>query len=157
MSLIADPFGRGPAPNALLPLRLVIGFGFLAHGLAKWNRGPEKFGALLQHVGIPFPLVMGWVGTLTELVGGAALLLGVAVAIACVPLIFSMLVAMFSIHIRYGFSSINTVGLTSSGPQFGPPGYEINLLYMAGLLALALSGPTILSIDKLLARGRGST
>jgi putative oxidoreductase len=100
---------------------------------------------------------MGWVGTLTELVGGAALLLGVAVAIACVPLIFSMLVAMFSIHIRYGFSSINTVGLTSSGPQFGPPGYEINLLYMAGLLALALSGPTILSIDKLLARGRGST
>jgi putative oxidoreductase len=34
---------------------------------------------------------------------------------------------------------------------FGPPGYEINLLYIAGLVALALSGPTALSIDRVLA------
>jgi len=154
MSFLPRSFAGVRAANALLPLRLIIGFGFFAHGLAKWNRGPEKFGALLVHIGIPFPFVMGWVGTTVELLGGAALLVGLAVSIACVPLIFSMLVAMFSIHIRYGFSSINTVGLTSAGPQFGPPGYEINLLYIAGLLALALGGPTIFSIDRMLADRR---
>lgn len=52
-----------------------------------------------------------------------------------------MLVAMFTVNIRYGFSSVNTVGLTANGPQFGPPGYEINLLYIAALIALAVSGP----------------
>jgi len=32
---------------ALLPLRLIIGFGFAAHGYAKLNRGPENFAAIL--------------------------------------------------------------------------------------------------------------
>jgi putative oxidoreductase len=36
---------------ALLPLRLVVGFGFIAHGMAKWTRGPQKFGNLL-HVSV---------------------------------------------------------------------------------------------------------
>jgi len=58
-----------------------------------------------------------------------------------------MLVAMLTIHIHNGFSAVNTVGLTASGPQFGPPGYEINLLYIVGLLALALAGPTRMSVD----------
>jgi putative oxidoreductase len=58
-----------------------------------------------------------------------------------------MLVAMFSIQIHYGFSSVNTIGLTPAGPQFGPPGYEINLLYIAGLISLMLTGAGALSID----------
>jgi putative oxidoreductase len=61
-----------------------------------------------------------------------------------------MLVALFTIHIHFGVSSINTIGLTPSGPVFGPPGYEINLLYMAALIALALSKPTAFSLDRLL-------
>ena len=69
-----------------------------------------------------------------------------------VPLIVMMLVAMFTVHLRYGFSAINTVGLTADGPQFGPPGYEVNLLYIAGLLALILRGAGPFSIDRLLAR-----
>jgi hypothetical protein len=55
-------------------------------------------------------------------------------------------------HLRYGFSAINTMGLTADGPQFGPPGYEVNLLYIAGLLALILGGAGPFSIDRLLAR-----
>jgi putative oxidoreductase len=147
-------FANLPARAALLPLRLVIGFGFLAHGLAKWERGPEKFGALLEHIGVPFPSLMGWVGTITELAGGVALLAGVCVAIACIPLIGMMLVAMFTIHIHYGFSAVNTIGLTAAGPQFGPPGYEISLVYIAALIALALAGPTIFSVDEWIARHR---
>jgi hypothetical protein len=67
-----------------------------------------------------------------------------------VPLIVMMLVAMFTVHLRYGFSAINTIGLTADGPQFSPPGYEVNLLYIAGLLALILGGAGPLAIDGLL-------
>ena len=63
-----------------------------------------------------------------------------------------MLVAMFTVHLKYGFSSVNTIGLTRNGPQFGPPGYEVNLLYIAGLIALILGGAGALSIDRLLPR-----
>ena len=72
-----------------------------------------------------------------------------------VPLIVMMLVAMFTVHLRYGFSAIDTIGLTADGPQFGPPGYEINLLYIAGLFALILGGAGPISIDRLLSRRKG--
>ena len=36
--------------------------------------------------------------------------------------------------------------------MFGPPGYEVNLLYVAGLLALILGGAGAFSIDRLLGR-----
>jgi putative oxidoreductase len=44
--------------------------------------------------------------------------------------------------------------LTADGPQFGPPGYEVNLLYIAGLLALILGGAGRLSIAGLLTPGK---
>jgi putative oxidoreductase len=84
---------------------------------------------------------------LVEILGGVAILAGMFVQIVSVPLIISMLVAMFTIHIQYGFSSIHTIGLTQSGPIFGPPGYEINLLYVAALLALAVIGSGPLSLE----------
>jgi putative oxidoreductase len=56
------------------------------------------------------------------------------------------------VHLKYGFSSVNTIGLTADGPKFGPPGYEVNLLYIAGLLALALGGAGDFSVDRILAR-----
>jgi putative oxidoreductase len=65
-----------------------------------------------------------------------------------------MLVAMFTVQLRYGFSSVNTIGLTPTGPIFGPPGYEINLLYIGALVALALSRPSVFSIDAWIARHR---
>jgi putative oxidoreductase len=137
---------------ALLPLRLVIGYGFMAHGIAKWSRGPANFGKLLAQIGAPMPVATAWLVTLVEVFGGLAILLGVAVAVASVPLIISMLVAMFTVQGRYGFSSVNTIGLTANGPVFGPPGYEINLLYIAGLVALAVAGAGAFSIDGWLAR-----
>jgi putative oxidoreductase len=145
---------RGSPSWTLIPLRLVIGMGFLLHGLAKWNRGPAKFGKLLQVINVPYPLPTAWMVTGLEVFGGALIIIGLLVTVVSVPLIVSMLVAMFTIQIHYGFSSVNTIGLTSAGPVFGPPGYEINLLYIAGLLALALSGPTALSVDRFLLAAR---
>jgi putative oxidoreductase len=135
-----------------LPLRLVIGYGFMAHGWAKLSRGPAGFAKLLAHLGTPLPEITAWVATLLELLGGLAILVGALVAVVSVPLIIMMLVAMLTVHLQYGFSSVNTIGLTADGPQFGPPGYEVNLLYTAGLLALILGGAGAGSIDRLLAR-----
>src|SRR5262249_52312803 len=137
---------------APLPLRLVIGYGFIAHGWAKLSRGPAGFARLLDQIGAPLPEATAWVSTLIEVLGGLAVLAGALGAVVSVPLIVMMLVAMFTVHLRYGFSAINTIGLTADGPQFGPPGFEVNLLYIAGLLALILGGAGPLSTDRLLAR-----
>lgn len=121
-----------------LPLRFVVGCGFMVHGWAKLTRGPEAFGALLHQIGMPFPVVTAWGVTLLELIGGLAICAGVFVVVVGLPLIATMLVAMFTVHFKYGFSAIKTVGLTPQGPLFGPPGYEVNLLYIAALLTLVL-------------------
>jgi putative oxidoreductase len=138
-----------------LPLRLVIGIGFMVHGWAKLSRGPSGFAKLLSQIGAPLPEATAWVSTFVELLGGLAIFVGAFVEVVSVPLIIMMLVAMFSVHLKYGFSAINTIGLTQNGPQFGPPGYEVNLLYIAGLLALIQGGAGALSIDRILSRKRG--
>jgi len=136
---------------AVLPLRLLVGYGFISHGVAKWSRGPESFGRLLHQIGVPLPVATAWIVTLLEVFGGLAILVGAFVALASIPLIVSMLVAMFTVQWRYGFSSVKTIGLTSAGPVFGPPGYEINLVYVTALLTLALAGAGALSVDGWLA------
>jgi putative oxidoreductase len=133
---------------------MIIGVGFMVHGWAKWSRGPGAFAELLKQAGVPLPLANAWLVTLLEILGGLAVLMGAFVVIVSVPLILSMLGAMFTVNIKYGFSAVNTIGLTPEGPQFGPPGYEINLLYVAGLVALILGGAGPLSIDSLRKRRR---
>ena len=137
-----------------IPIRMILGVGFMVHGWAKWERGPAAFAELLKQVHVPLPLASAWLVTLLEILGGLALLMGAFVALVSIPLIFSMLVAMLTVNIKYGFSAVNTLGLTPEGPQLGPPGYEINLLYIAGLVALILGGAGPLSIDALRSRRR---
>ena len=135
----------------LLAMRLVVGYGFLAHGFAKLSRGPANFGRLLHVIGVPLPLASAWIVTSVEVFGGLAILAGVAVPIASVPLIASMVVAMLTVHLKYGFSAVNTIGLTPSGPVFGPPGYEIDLLYIVCLLVLARLGPGPYALEAFIA------
>jgi putative oxidoreductase len=119
---------------------VVVGYGFIVHGYAKLSRGPSGFAAILQALDVPVPDVMAWATILVELVGGFAVILGAFVWIASIPLAVVLLVAMFTVHLPYGFSSIKLVAVTAAGAQFGPPGYEANLLYLASLAALVLGG-----------------
>ena len=135
-----------------LPLRLIVGYGFLAHGYAKVVNGPEHFAASLRALAVPAPTLMAWLTIAIELVGGAAVLAGAFVSLVSVPLAVILLVAAITVHIQYGFSSIKTIGLGADGPVFGPPGYEVNLLYIAGLVALLLGGAGALSVDRWLER-----
>lgn len=150
ISEIFSPSKKNYQNWAPLFLRLIIGYGFMAHGWAKLSRGSAGFEKLLVQTGVPFPHITSWISPLIELFGGAAILLGVFVGIAAVPLICTMLVAIFTVQINYGFSSVKTIGLTPHGPLFGPPGYEINLLYIAGLLSLIFTGAGFFSVDSLI-------
>ena len=124
----------------------------MAHGWAKLSRGPSGFAKLLTQIGAPLPETTARVSTFVELLGGLAIFVGAFVEVVSVPLIVMMLVAMLTVHLKYGFSSINTIGLTERGPQFGPPGYEVNLLYIAGLVSLILGGAGALAVDHILSR-----
>jgi putative oxidoreductase len=62
-----------------------------------------------------------------------------------------LLVAAVTVHLPYGFSSIKLQSVTSDGPQFGKPGYETDLLYLACLATLVLGGPGPFAVDGLLA------
>src|SRR5580704_17967802 len=136
---------------APIPVRLVVGYGFMEHGFAKLSKGPEVFAAILQAIGVPAPHLMAWLSILTELIGGFAVLLGAFVALVSLPMAALLLVAMFTVHLPYGFSSIKLISVTPGGAaQFGPPGYEVNLLYLACLAALVLGGSGPMALDNYL-------
>ena len=132
---------------APLALRLIIGYGSMAHGWAKMSRGVGGFEKLLMFLHVPFPHIMAWVVPLLELICGFAILIGFFIRVAAVPMIFVMLTAMFTVHLKYGFSAIKTIGLSADGPLFGPPGFEVDLLYIAGLIALIILRSGALSVD----------
>jgi putative oxidoreductase len=133
-----------------LPLRLIIGIGFMQHGFAKFERGPEVFISLLHAMGLPAPVFLGWATIVTELVTGLMILTGTLIPLATVPMAVILFVAIFTVHLPNGFSSIKLQSFDAAGAHFGQPGYETDLLYLAGLIALCIGGPGPLSVDGIL-------
>jgi putative oxidoreductase len=140
---------------APIPLRLIVGYGFLEHGFAKAARGLDAFPAILFAMGLPAPHLLGWLTIAVEILGGSAVLLGALVPLASIPMAIVLLTAIFTVHLPYGFSSIKLEAITSAGAQFGPPGYETDLLYLACLIALVLGGSGPFSIDRFLSNRPG--
>jgi putative oxidoreductase len=136
-----------PATWYALPLRLIVGFGFVQHGYAKLSRGADGFIAILHAMGVPFADLLGWATIIVEIVGGLLILAGAFVPVAAAAMIVLLLVAIFTVHLPNGFSSIKLVSYDAAGAHFGQPGYETDLLYIAGLLALCLGGAGPLSVD----------
>src|SRR5215471_20653001 len=111
--------------------------------------GPEHFAASLHALGVPAATAMAWITIGCELLGGLAVLSGAWLPIVSMPLATILLVAAITVHLPYGFSSIKLRAVTEAGPQFGPPGYETDLLYLAALAALVIGGPGPLAVDDL--------
>jgi putative oxidoreductase len=148
-------FSRAPIARwAPIPLRLIVGYGFMEHGFAKLSKGPDAFATILHALGVPGPQFMAWATILIELLGGFAVMLGAFVALVSIPMAALLLVATLTVHLPYGFSSIKLMAVTEAGAQFGPPGYECNLLYLACLAALVLGGSGPLAIDGLISKRR---
>jgi putative oxidoreductase len=125
--------------TALLVLRLVIGSIFVAHGWQKvFTYGIPGITAAFTHMGVPLPTLVAPLVAVLELVGGAALILGIFTRIAGFLLAIDMFCAILIVHGKNGF--------------FLPKGMEFVLGNMGMALALALAGAGAYSLDAMLAR-----
>jgi len=145
-----------PAAWYAIPLRLIVGLGFMQHGYAKLARAPEDFINILHAIGVPAAFLAGWATIIVEIVGGFLILIGAFVPLATIPMVIVLLAAIFTVHLPNGFSSIKLQSFDAAGAHFGQPGYETDLLYIAALVALCLGGAGPISVDGFLNRLRST-
>lgn len=146
----AHLFPALPPQWAALPLRLIVGFGFVQHGYAKLARGADNFVGIVHALHVPMPFMMAWATILVEVICGAMVLAGFFIPLASVPMMIVLLVAIFTVHLPNGFSSIKLQSVTAAGAHFGQPGYETDLLYLAAILALVIIGSGPFALDRAL-------
>ena len=116
-ALIARYFARTASFQSAwypIPLRLIVGFGFMQHGYAKLARGPEDFVSILHALHMPMAPLLAWLTILIELVGGFAVFVGALIPLVSVPMAVVLLVAIFTVHLPYGFSSIKLQSVTAA-------------------------------------------
>ena len=109
------------------------------HKLADMESTIAWFGNPDWGLGLPFPALLAWLAALTEAGGAVLLLLGLAVRWISIPLMVTMLVAIFTVHLANGFFMSNN-------------GYEFALALLAISVALVFEGAGKLSVDGKLAR-----
>jgi putative oxidoreductase len=67
-------------------------------------------------------------------------------------MIMVLLVAIVTVHVPNGFSSIKLLSVDAAGAHFGQPGYETDLLYIAAIVSLVIGGSGPFSLDRYLQR-----
>jgi putative oxidoreductase len=125
----------------LLILRLVVGLTLAGHGAQKlfgwWGgSGMKGWTGMVGKLRIRPALAWAWVAALAEFAGGLLVALGLLFPIGSLAIAGSMLVAIATVHLAKGF------WVTKGG-------YEFNLLILASVIALALTGPGKYSLDQL--------
>jgi putative oxidoreductase len=136
------------ASPATLPLRLVLGLIFFAHGSQKLfglfgGPGLNAAGAGFEQMGFAPGMLWAFLTGAMELGGGILLLLGLLTRVAAGGLSLVMLVAMFAVHWRNGFF------LDPAGPRHG---IEFVLALLGGLIALLIYGGGWASGDRQITR-----
>jgi putative oxidoreductase len=127
--------------QALLILRVVTGAIFVAHGGQKmFTYGVAGITAGFTKMGVPIPGFTAPAVGVLELVGGAALIIGLFGRAVPAFLAIDMLGAIVFVHGKNGF--------------FMPTGYEFVLALLGMSVALALTGAGRLSVDEMIARRR---
>jgi putative oxidoreductase len=120
-------------------MRVMVGIVFLVHGLQKlFVSGIGGTAGFFESLAIPLPTLAAVVVTLVEVVGGAALILGLATRWVAIPLAIDMLLATLLVHLPNGFSAIPNGG------------YEFTLLLLVANVSLVLAGAGALALDNLL-------
>lgn len=136
-------------------LRLAVGAVFAAHGAQKlfgiWGGGGlSGTAAFFSQLGLtpayPLAVLVGGV----ELLGGLMLIAGAFTVITSAVLALDMLVAVWKVHLPYGFF-LNWTNAPGQGH-----GYEFNLVLIAALAALMLMGAGTPSVDEQRARSSES-
>lgn len=94
---------------APLALRLYLAPVFWQAGLQKYQNFGDTvdwFGDMTSGLGLPLPWLMASLATATELVGAVSLLFGIGVRWMCIPLLFTMGVAIATVHWPNGWLAI---------------------------------------------------
>ena len=74
-------------------------------------------------MGLPSSFLLGWLTIVVELVGGLMILVGALIPLATVPMMIVLFVAIITVHLPNGFSSIKLQSFDAAGAHFGQPGY----------------------------------
>ncbi|HSA55108.1 MAG TPA: DoxX family protein [Gemmatimonadaceae bacterium] len=123
---------------ALVVLRLIAGATFIAHGAQKlFVFGLDGVGAGFAQMGVPFAALAGPLVGLLEFFGGMALVLGLLTRPVALGLGFTMIGAIWFVHLPNGF--------------FLPNGVEFVLALLGIAIALVLTGAGSYSVDARLA------
>lgn len=94
---------------ALFALRLYLAPVFWVAGMNKLNDIDSVvawFGNSEWGLGLPFPELLAWLATLTEVGAAVLLVIGLAVRWISIPLIITMLVAIFAVHWPNGWQAV---------------------------------------------------
>ena len=131
------------AGYGLTVLRIFVGIIFAAHGsqkLFRWFGGGGLAGTAqwMESIGLAPGMLMAVLAGGTEFLGGLALIIGLLARPAALGLSFTLLVAIFSVHISNGLFMANN-------------GYEFALALLGGTVAVLIEGAGKLSIDRALA------
>ena len=122
----------------LLIFRIVLVYGFYSPALYKVSdfSGTARW---FDSLGVPLPTLNAYLAGIIEFSGVILLALGLGTRLISFPLIITMIVAIFTVHIGNGFPAIHN-------------GIEIPLYFIFMLITLMVYGPGKLSIDYLLQR-----
>ncbi len=120
---------------SLLFVRLILVYGFYQPAMMKWQDMPSVAG-WFGSLGIPFPLLSAYLASIAEIGGVILLALGFLTRWISLPLMFVMIVAIFSVHLQNGFSVANN-------------GFEIPLYYLLMLFVLLVHGAGKFSMDRI--------
>ncbi|HEY0541092.1 MAG TPA: DoxX family protein [Actinoallomurus sp.] len=126
--------------------RCGVGTVFLAHGWQKIQVGITATGQNLDAMGAPFPTAAAVYSTFVELLGGAALILGLALPAAGVLLFVDMAGALIFVHAKHGIFLVDGGNVSN--------GFELVLILGLASLVFAAGGGGRLTLDhRLFGRG----
>lgn len=139
----------------LLSLRLVLGWEYFEAGREKFL-GENWFADIQERFPFPFdtiPVDLSWqLATGFELVGGIALVLGLATRFFSLSLIVLTVVAILSVHWPESWQTLDELLQGYAITDDGHGNYKLPAIFLAMLLPLLLLGPGRLSLDHWLRR-----
>lgn len=121
-------------PWAATAVRVAMGALLLVHGLDKFDTGLDNVGMAFDGWGVPLPEASAWFVAVFEVVGGLALIVGLATR-AVAALMALVLVGA----IVFAKGELGVIG-----------GYETDVAYIAALVAIVFAGPGMFSVDEAL-------
>lgn len=125
---------------ALLFIRLILAYGFYMPAMNKWGN-MQGIAQWFESMNYPLPTLNAYLAGTAEAAGVVLLFFGLGTRIISIPLMITMLVAIFTVHLGNGFAA-------------GDNGIEIPLYYFLMLVLLLAYGSGKYSIDYFLTRKR---